>query len=131
MGTPSVEPTGWTALQSYGGLTGASENSLSEVKLMDQAFNSLHGVGSQLRDETMTDPIKTTAEAIQKRCPGITEDAIKLFTKIKYHARVKALNEQNFVNKISERKRKAIENKEKPKKIKLMRDFVKDGHFLS
>ena len=98
---------------------------------MDQAFNSLHGVGSQLRDEKMTDPIKTTAEAIQKQCPGITEDAIKLFTKIKYHARVKALNEQNFVNKISERKRKAVENKENPKKIKLMRDFVKDGHFLS
>ena len=46
LGIPSVEPTGWTALQSHGGLKGASEQTLAEVKLMDQAFNLVHGVGA-------------------------------------------------------------------------------------
>ena len=37
---PSVEPTGWTALQSHGKLKGASEKTLAEVKMMDRAFNA-------------------------------------------------------------------------------------------
>ena len=56
-GLPSAGLTGWTALQSHGGLTGASEETLSEVKLMDKAFNAVHGAGANLNDKIQKDPI--------------------------------------------------------------------------
>ena len=131
LGIPSVEPTGWTGLQSHGGLKGASEETIAQVKLLDRAFNLVHGVGAKLNSEMKGDAIQTTVAEITKKCPNIKPNVIQLFTKIKYHARIKALNENQLLDKISERKRKAAENKEKPRKIKVMRDFVKDGHFLS
>ena len=131
LGIPSVEPTGWTALQSHGGLKGASEETLAEVKMMDRAFNFVHGVGAQLNPEMKVDPIQTTVVEITKRCPEIKLEVIKLFTKIKYHARIKALNEQNLLDQKSERKRKAAEKNELPKRQKGMRDFTKAGHFAS
>ena len=130
-GYPSTQPSGWTALQSHGRLTGATEERMSEVQLMDKVFNLVHGSGAQLKDENMKNPIKTTVEEIKKRCPDINGSVINFFTKMKYHARIKALNEQELIENVAERKRKAIERNEKPKKTKLMRDFVKDGHFYN
>ena len=56
-------------------------------------------------------------------------EVITFFTKIKYHAWIKAINEQRLIKKVEKKKRKAAENNQKPKRTKLMRDFVKDGHF--
>ena len=95
------------------------------------AFNIVHGVGAQLNPEMKVDPIQTTVVEITKRCPEIKLEVIKLFTKIKYHARIKALNEQNLLDQKSERKRKAAEKNELPKRQKGMRDFTKAGHFAS
>ena len=131
LGIPSVEPTGWTDLQSHGGLKGASEKTLNEVKMMDRAFNFVHGVGAKLNTEMKGDPIQTTVSEIRKRCPEIKSEVIELFTKIKYFARIRALNEQHNLDKKADLKRKAAARKENPKKIKLMRDFSKNGHFLS
>ena len=130
-GIPSVEPTGWTALQSHGGLKGASEQTVSEVKLMDRAFNCIHGVGPQLSTEMKVNPIQTTVTEIRKRCPQIKSEVIELFTKIKYFARIRDLNEQHNLDKKADLKRKAAERKEIPKQLKKHRDFCKDGHFLS
>ena len=131
LGIPSVEPTGWTLLQSHGGLKGASEKTLSEVKMMDRAFNIVHGVGAKLNSEMKADPIQTTVVEIMKRCPAIKLDVIQLFTKVKYHARIKAMNEQNLLDQKSERKRKAAEKNEPLKRQKGMRDYTKAGHFAS
>ena len=56
---------------------------------------------------------------IKTMCPDINVKIIDLFTKVKYHARVKSLNEDDLIAK------------RKAKKIKTMRDFTKDGHFSS
>ena len=131
LGLPSVEPTGWTGLQSHGGLKGASEKTLAEVKMMDRAFNVVHGVGAKLNNEMKVDPIQTTVVEISKRCPEITLKVIQLFTKVKYHKRIKDINEQNLRDQKTERKRKAAEKNELPKRQKGMRDYTKAGHFAS
>ena len=133
LGIPSEEPTAdsWTALQSHGGLKGASEQTLSEVKLMDKAFNVVHGVGARLNTEMKVDPIQTTVTEIKKRCPQINSEVIELFTKIKYFARIRALNEQHILDKKADLKRKAAARKEIPKRMKVMRDFSKMGQFLN
>ena len=124
-------PTGWTALQSYGGLTGATPEREAEVRLMDSAFNQVHGAGAQLNDEKVIDPIKTTADRIKKICPDIALNIIELFSKIKYHSRIKSINEQNIIEQVEKRKLKASERNEIPKRTKTMRDFTKDGHFMN
>ena len=96
----SAAPDGWTASQSHGGLTGATPERLAEVQMMDKAFNAVHGAGAQLR--------------------------IFLFTSIKYHARVRSLNEDPLIPK-----RKASDQNCLPKRTKTMRDFTKDGHFMN
>ena len=124
-------PTGWTALQSHGGLTGATPEREAEVKLMDSAFNLIHGDGAQLNDENIKDPIKTTAEKIKGMCPNIAFNVVELFTKVKYHARVKSINERTSIEQVEKRKTKAFEKNEIPKRTKTMRDFTKDGHFMN
>ena len=47
-----------------------------------------------------------------------------LFTKVKYHARVKSLNEHNLIAK-----RKASDKNQLKKKIKTMPDYTKDSYF--
>ena len=94
--------------------------------MMDKAFNSVHGAGSQLRDEKMKEPINTTAKKIKKMCPDINHKVIFLFTSIKYHARVRSLNEDPLIPK-----RKASDQNCLPKRTKTMRDFTKDGHFMN
>ena len=96
---------------------------------MDRGFNVIHGEGAKLGDEGMKDPIRYTAGKLKKMCPDLNTDVITFFTKIKYHARIKAINEQRLIEKVEDKKRKAAENNQKPKRTKLMRDFVKDGHF--
>ena len=102
---------------------------VSDVKSLDQAFNLIHGEGASLNDEDMTDPVKTTAEEIQTKCPDVNMKVIKLFTKVKYFSRIRALNEQTKIDILAERKRKAEMNNQKPKPAKVQRDYVKDGHF--
>ena len=102
---------------------------VSDVKSLDQAFNLIHGEGASLNDENMTDPIKITAEDIQKKCPDVNTNVIKLFTKVKYFSRITALNEKTKVDDLADRKRKAEENNQKPKPAKVMRDYTKAGHF--
>ena len=75
------------------------------------------------------EPIKTTTNEIKRRCPDVQSEVIELFTKIKYHARIKAINEQQNLDKKADLKRKAAERKETPKKLQQMRDFMKLGHF--
>ena len=99
------------------------------VRNLDKAFNSVHRNEANLNDENMKDPVSKTLEAINKMCPDISSEVIQLFTKIKYHAKVRALNEQTNIDKLEIFKRKAAERGENPKKMKNMRDFIKDGHF--
>ena len=82
---------------------------------MDRAFNLVHGVGAQLNSEMKSEPIKITTIEI-KRCPDVQSEVIELFTKIKYHTRIKAINEQQNLDKKADLKRKAAERKETPKK---------------
>ena len=96
---------------------------------MDKAFNEIHGTGANLVDSGMKDPITITAGEIKRKCPDLNEKVIKFFTKMKYHARIRALNEQDKMDIIADRKRKCLERNEKPRPAKGMRDFMKDGHF--
>ena len=92
---------------------------------MDKAFNSVHGAGAQLRDEQMKEPIETTAKMIKKMCPDINIKVINVFTSTKYHARVRSLNEDPLIPK-----RKSTDTSHFSKRIKTMRDFTKDGHYI-
>ena len=56
----------------------------------------------------------------------IPDKIAKLFVKVKYHARIKALNENDILVRGEELRRKAQEQKEAPKKQKTVRDFSKD-----
>ena len=73
----------------------------------------------------MSNVLKKTAIFIKTRNPDIPESLIELFTKIKYHARIRALNESDVLCRAEELKRKAVERKEAPKRLKTMRDFNK------
>ena len=102
---------------------------MSDVKSLDQAFNLIHGEGASLNDKNMMDPVEKTAGGIQKKCPDVNTDIIKLFTKVKYFSRITALNEKTKVDDLVDRKRKAEETNQKPKPAKVMRDYTKAGHF--
>ena len=102
---------------------------VSDVKSMDHAFNIIHGEGASLNHKMRKDPIPRTAVEIHKKCPDINQNVIEFFTKVKYYSRVRALNEQNKIEVISTRKKKAIEKNERLKHPKNMRDYMKDGHF--
>lgn len=77
-GYPQVDPTpgGFAALQSYGGLRGCSDETGSHLKMVDAAFNGIHGTGPQLAD--MKDPIKSTIERISKLLDCIPVPVIKV-----------------------------------------------------
>ena len=102
---------------------------MSEVRAMDKAFNEVHGAEANLDDSTMKDPITITPGHIKRKCPDVDLKVINFFTKMKYHARIRALNEQDKMDTNADRKRKFIERNEKPRPAKGMRDYVKDGHF--
>ena len=102
---------------------------VTKLKSLDQAFNLIHGDGASLNDGNMMDPVKVTAADIQKKCPDVNADVVKLFTKVKYFGRIKAINEKTKLDIFAERKWKAEENNREPKPAKFMRDHIKDGHF--
>ena len=91
----------------------------------DLGFNSLHGEGAQLKDGS--DIMKQTVSYILSLHPDVPSEIVELFVKLKYHARIKALNELDIRDRASELKRKAEERKVNPKKLKSVRDHVKDG----
>ena len=102
---------------------------VTKVKSLDQAFNLIHGDGASLNDRNMMDPVKITVSKVQKKCPDVNADVVKLFTKVKYFGRIKAINEKTKLDIFADRKRKAEENNREPKPAKFMRDHIKDGHF--
>ena len=91
----------------------------------DLGFNSLHGEGAQLKDGPNI--MKQTVSYILSLHPDVPSEIVELFVKIKYHARIKALNELDIRDRASELKRKAEERKGNPKKLKSVRDHIKDG----
>ena len=105
------------------GLCAPTHDTLLDVLRCDEAFNILHGEGANLTD--FTNVLEKTENFIKTRYPEIPDSIVKLFTKIKYHARIKALNEKDLLLRAEELKRKAYERKEAPKRLKTMRDFNK------
>ena len=69
--------------------------------------------------------LEKTESFIKTRNPDIPSSITELFTKIKYHARIRAMNENDILKRAEELKRKAHERKEAPKRLKTMRDFNK------
>ena len=53
---------------------------------------------------------------------------VKYFVNMKFHYRIKCINEMNLLKKKEERKRKAEQRGGNFKRLKSMRDFTKDGH---
>ena len=88
----------------------------------------MHGEGSSLKD--CRDVLEVTGKFIKQMFPDIPDDFVSLFVKIKYHARIRALNEQEILLRKEELKRKAVERNEAPKKQKTMRDFCKESGYL-
>ena len=83
----------------------------------------MHGDGSSLKDGKNI--LERTGSFIRDLFPDIPTDLVSLFVKIKYHARIRDLNEQEIRAKKEELKRKAAERNEAPKRQKTMRDFRK------
>ena len=93
----------------------------------DEGFNLMHGEGSSLKD--CRDVLEVTNSFIKRMFPDIPDNFISLFVKIKYHARIRALNELEIQLRKEELKRKAVEKNEAPKRLKTMRDFCKESVF--
>ena len=139
---PVVAPTpgGFTALQSYGGLRGCTDQTRSHLRTIDAAFNQIHGIGPQLA--AMKNPIKTSIERISLRFSHIPKAVIKVnlinfcylwppiivhilpltiyITFIQYFL-------QYYVTMKYHHRNKAINRLERTKKSQ--RDYSKLGHF--
>ena len=83
----------------------------------------MHGDGATLAN--LHDVLVKTEKFIKNQFPEVPEDIIRLFTKIKYYARIRAINEHHIFERTSELKRKAEARKEAPKKLKTMREYKK------
>ena len=114
-------------LRSHGGLCAPTEETLLFTLKCDEGFNLMHGEGSSLKD--CPDVLEVTNSFIKQLFPDIPDDFVSLFVKIKYHARIRALNEQDIQLRKEELKRKAAEKNEAPKRLKTMRDFCKESVF--
>ena len=75
---PVVAPTpgGFTALQSYGGLRGCTDQTRSHLRTIDAAFNQIHGTGPQLA--ALKNPIKTSIGRISLQFSHIPKAVIKV-----------------------------------------------------
>ena len=120
-----MEDGEFIALKSHGGLKAPSQETVLHVTKCDLGFNSLHGEGAQLKDGPNI--MKQTVSYILSLYPNVPSEIVELFVKVKYFARIKALNELDIRDRASELKRKAEERKGNPKKLKSVRDHVKDG----
>ena len=116
-------------LQSHGGLCAPTNETLLLTLKCDKGFNQMHGEGSSLKDSRNV--LEVTASFIKQRFPGIPDDFVSLFVKIKYHARIRALNEQEILQRKEELKRRASERNEAPKRQKTMRDYSKESPRLN
>lgn len=123
----SPEPGSFTELCSRGGLTGAKTEVLERVKKIDLAFNQYHGYGTSLHDTS--DVLNKTVVFIMESVKETDQKLVNYFVKMKFHHRIKCINEMNLLKKKGERKRKAEERGENFKRLKTMRDFTKDGHY--
>ena len=85
------------------------------VTKCDLGFNSLHGEGAQRKDGS--DIMKQTVSYILSLHPEVQSEIAELSVKLKYHARIKALNELDIRDRASELKSKAEERKGNPKKL--------------
>ena len=83
-----------------------------------------HSEGAKVKDGKRI--LELTPSFILNLFPDIPEKIVKLFVKFMYHARIKALNENDILVRVEELRRKAQEQKEAPKKQKTVRDFSKD-----
>ena len=110
-------------LKSHGGLCAPTSKTLLHVVKCDRAFNSIHGEGATLAN--LSDVMVKTENFIKNQFSEVPGDIIKLFTKIKYYARIRAINELHILERSSELKRKAEARKEAPKKLKTMREYKK------
>ena len=139
---PVVAPTpgGFTALQSYGGLRGCTDQTRSHLRTIDAAFNQIHGTGPQLA--AMKNPIKTSIGRISLQFSHIPKAVIKVnlinfcylwppiivhilpltiyITFIQYFL-------QYYVTMKYHHRNKAINRLERTKKSQ--RDYSKLGHF--
>ena len=73
------------SLKSHGGLSAPTEQTLGYVLSCDYLFNVLHGEGAQVKDGRNI--LERTTNFILQGNPEIPEKIVKLFVKIKYHAR--------------------------------------------
>ncbi len=116
-------------LRSHGGLCAPTDATLLLTLKCDKGFNRMHGEGSSLKD--CRNVLEVTASYIKQMFPDIPDDFVSLFVKIKYHARIRALNEKEIIQRKEELKRRASVRNEAPKRQKTMRDYSKDGHFAA
>ena len=114
-------------LRSHGGLIAPTDETLLLTLKCDEGFNHMDGEGASLKD--CRDVLEVTGKFIKQLFPDVPLNFISLFVKIKYHARIRALNEQEIHQRKEELKRKAAERNEAPKRLKTMRDFCKESDF--
>ena len=103
-------PGGYTDGMSLGWLHGATAQTKDYVRRSDSAFNEVHGVGPKIAKTSGFDPINSTIDYVHKRYPDIPLPVVKLFVKVKYHHRIKSINQSEV-------------------ETKRQRDYMKDGHF--
>ena len=69
-------PGGFTALQTYGGLQGCTDQTRDQIRRVDAAFNVIHGTGPQLA--ALKNPIKSTIERITQMLSSNPVPVIKV-----------------------------------------------------
>ena len=112
-------------LRSHGGLCAPTEETLIYVLKCDEGFNMMHGEGASLKD--CSNVMEKTECFIKELFADIPSDIISLFVKIKYHARIRSLNEEEIYLRKEELKRRATARNEAPKRLKTMRDYSKES----
>ena len=120
-----VSPGEFIEHRSHGKLCAPTDETLLLTLKCDEGFNLMHGEGCNLKD--CKNVFEKTGSFIRSLFPEIPDDLVRLFVKIKYYARIRALNEHEIVLRKEELKRKAAERKEAPKRLKSMRDFCKES----
>ena len=91
LGYPTVDPDGWTAERSRGGLVGAEDGFKQWVYDVDDAFNVFHPADKLLSGKGVHG--RTTSYILKtSKCADVPEDVVDLFVKIKINARLKHVN---------------------------------------
>ena len=87
---PTMHPVGdsWIGLKGKGKLFEPTEDLIEICEKLDSEFNDFHGEGLKL----CKDPMNTLCINIAKKYPTFPFTIIKLYTKVKFYARLKHLN---------------------------------------